>query len=132
MTNFGFKFNPDYIIPAYAYEDLFYTGEKKTTIIKATAGVMIRMGIPMYTYIGAGYGYRGLFYETIDHMWIGMQNKQTIYHGGTVEFGLTGNIKGFALSLGFSMICGKGIDSNGNNSTVAYYPEAKIGVGFCF
>ena len=81
------------------------------------------MGIPLYTYVGMGYGYRGLFYEAIDNKWFAVEGKHTVYHGITSEIGLIGNIKGFALSLGFSIITG--IDGT-------YYPEAKVGLGYCF
>ena len=125
MTNFGFKFNADY----YADKDIsingimpFYSGKKQMTRIEATTGVVISMA-PVYLYTGLGYGYRGLFYETISNEWVAVNNSYSVYHGAAMELGLIGDIKGFALSLGFSII----FDGSSN-----CYPEAKVGIGYCF
>lgn len=124
MTNFGFKFNYDGIFSGRYYSGYpFFNGEKEYTRMSITAGVLFRMRVPLYTYVGMGYGYRGLYYETVDNKWIQIHDKHTVYNGITSEIGLIGNIKGFALSLGFSILTG--VDGT-------YYPEAKVGLGYCF
>jgi hypothetical protein len=82
-----------------------YTGTKEYTKITASVGYIGRLGAPIYLYLGAGYGYRGLFYETSEQEWVAIKGDHCIYHGGMAEVGLMANIKGFALSLGFSIIC---------------------------
>lgn len=132
MSNFGFKFDSDYngyydyfgwgfeggIGPA----PIFYTGEIKYTRLEATVGGVVRMGIPLYAYTGLGYGYRGAFCETANGQWVKYFNYSTVYNGVVFEIGLMGNIKGFAISAGYSMIA----------NDDAYFPEAKIGIGYCF
>ena len=141
MSNFGFKFDSDYIgnydgslygdyyndikgIYQYYSNDYYpmYTGKKKHTRMSVTAGGVIRMGIPLYAYTGLGYGYRGVFLQTVGDEWVEIHNGNTVYHGVAFEVGLMGNIKGFAISAGFSML--------GNLNGI--YPEAKIGLGYCF
>lgn len=128
MSNFNFRFNADY----YAIKNTsvngvypMYTGQKEYTKITASVGYIGRLGAPIYLYLGAGYGYRGLFYETSEQEWVAIKGDHCIYHGGMAEVGLMTNIKGFALSLGFSIICDMKNLSN-------YYPEAKVGIGYCF
>ena len=132
MSNFGFKFDSDYngyydyfgwgfeggIGPA----PIFYTGEIKYTRLEAVVGGVVRMGIPLYAYTGLGYGYRGAFCETANGQWVKYFNYSTVYNGVVFEIGLMGNIKGFAISAGYSMIA----------NDDAYFPEAKIGIGYCF
>lgn len=127
MSNFHFKFKADYVgnsdaSVGYNHYYPLYTGEKEYTKLTATVGYIGRLGAPIYLYFGGGYGYRGLFYETENKEWVAIKNNHSIYHGAALELGLMGNIKGFALSLGFSLIT----DFRG------YYPEAKVGVGYCF
>lgn len=141
MSNFGFKFDSDYqggsdgAIYGEYYNDIngkneyfynyypMYTGKKKHTRMSVTAGGVIRMGIPLYAYTGLGYGYRGVFLQTVGDEWVEIHNGNTVYHGVAFEIGLMGNIKGFAISAGFSML---------GNLAGRLYPEAKIGLGYCF
>lgn len=128
LSNFNFKFNADYIADSKTSINgtyPLYSGEKEYTKLTATVGYVGRLGAPVYLYFGAGYGYRGLFYETVNKDWVAIQGNHCVYHGGVAEFGLMGNIYGFALSLGFSVICD--LNNLGN-----YYPEAKVGIGYCF
>ncbi|MBR1564846.1 MAG: cell envelope integrity protein TolA [Paludibacteraceae bacterium] len=99
----------------------FYLGHHTSTRLSATLGTLIRMKAPVYFYLGAGYGYRGLFYETTDGKLVAWHTPNTIYHGMHWEAGLMGNIKGFGLSLGVSSI---------TDFRNIYY-EAKLGIGFC-
>lgn len=132
MSNFGFKFDSDYNgyydYFGWGFEGglgpgpLFYTGEIKYTRLEATVGGVVRMGIPLYAYTGLGYGYRGAFCETANGQWVKYYNNSIVYNGVVFEIGLMGNIKGFAISAGYSMIA----------NDDAYFPEAKIGIGYCF
>lgn len=125
MSNFNFRFNSDYIGASDASVGgiyPLYSGEKEYTKLTATTGLMVRFCEPLYMYMGGGYGYRGLFYETVDKKWVAVHGEHCIYHGGVAEIGLIGNIYGFSLSLGFSII------TDFDN----YYPEAKVGIGYCF
>lgn len=126
MSNFGFKFNAKYDAQSdgslyKTYEYPFYTGKTEYTRLEATVGGMVRMRIPLYAYAGVGYGYRGLYCEAINGEWVRIHNNSTAYHGAVVEAGLTGNIKGFLISAGYSVYISKGI-----------YHQAKLGIGYCF
>lgn len=126
MSNFGFKFNAKYDAQSdgslyKTYEFPFYTGKTEYTRLEATVGGMVRMRIPLYAYAGVGYGYRGLYCEAINGEWVRIHNNSTAYHGAVVEAGLTGNIKGFLISAGYSVYISKGI-----------YHQAKLGIGYCF
>jgi hypothetical protein len=127
LSNFHFKFRADYVgnsdaSVGYNHYYPLYTGEKEYTKLTATIGYIGRLGAPIYLYFGGGYGYRGLFYETENKEWVAIQGNHCIYHGGVGEIGLIGNIYGFSLSLGLSVI----------TDLHNYYPEAKVGVGYCF
>ena len=129
MMNPSIRFHANYHASAHGtiYGDFygeypFYSGNYTSTRVSATAGTLIRLHIPMYLYAGVGYGYRGLFYETTDHVWVAWHTANTIYHGMHWEAGLMGNIKGFAISLGVSSI---------TDFSNMYY-EAKLGLGYCF
>jgi hypothetical protein len=95
----------------------FYSGKEKRTRLSASAGITVNLVIPLYFYAGVGYGYRSLDWETIDGQW--MQYKPMSFKGANVDFGLIGNIKGFALSVGCSTI------------NFQYY-EVKLGIGGIF
>ena len=124
MTSPSFLFNYDYNADEYGNVDgeyLFYSEKKKSMRLTATVGTLVRMRAPVYFYAGAGYGYRGVFYETTDGKWAAWHTQNTVYHGMSWEAGIMGNIKGFGLSAGISGI------TDFNN----IYYEAKIGIGFC-
>lgn len=125
MSNFKFRFNSDYVGDSSGYVNgtyPLYSGKKEYTKITATTGLMIRFCEPLYMYLGGGYGYRGMYYETVGNEWVAIQGNHCIYHGGVGEIGLIGNIYGFSLSLGLSVI----------TDLHNYYPEAKVGIGYCF
>lgn len=104
----------------YPYEP-FYTGKTEYTRLEATVGGIVRMRIPLYAYAGVGYGYRGLYGEAVNGEWVRIHNNSTVYHGAVVEAGLTGNIKGFLISAGYSVYISDGI-----------FHQAKLGIGYCF
>ena len=129
MTNFNGRFSADdtfydrnlfsgssdwYTIP-------FYSGNKEITRLSASAGIVVCLGIPLYAYAGAGYGFRGIYYETVDGKWIQYRNA----HRAVCELGLIGQYKGISLSVAVSWT---GEDYYDGNSCL----EAKIGIGYCF
>lgn len=132
MSNFVFRFDSKFEARdgglintyenygCYPYEP-FYTGKTEYTRLEATVGGMVRMRIPLYAYAGVGYGYRGLYGEAVNGEWIKMHTNSTVYHGAVVEAGLTGNIKGFLISAGYSVYISDGI-----------FHQAKLGIGYCF
>ena len=125
MMNPSIRFKADFDADAHgAIHDVtpFYSGKHVSTRLSATIGALVRMRAPIYFYAGAGYGYRGLFYETSNQQWVAWHTQNTIYHGMHWEAGLVGNIKGFGISLGISSI---------TDFSNIYY-EGKIGLGYCF
>ena len=124
MSNFGFRFSGEYESDAQGYingEFPFYSGAKKSTYLSASLGAIVRLHIPLYLYAGAGYGYRGVFYELTSGEWASCKTETASQHGLHWEAGLLCNIKGFALSGGVSSATN--FDAN--------FFEAKIGIG-CF
>jgi hypothetical protein len=112
-------------------------GNKNETVNCIMAGTVMYVGVYrgfgqvlfvqsqtglIYAYTGLGYGYRGIFGQTVNGKWVKYFNNSTVYNGVVFEIGLMGNIKGFAISAGYSMIA----------NDDAYFPEAKIGIGYCF
>lgn len=93
----------------------FYSGKKATNNWMATGGLMVRMYIPLYLYVGGGYGQRNLYWEMTDGGWV--NNTAGSYRGFTGDVGLVGNIKHFAISLGVSSINFK-------------YTELQVGLGY--
>lgn len=128
MTNFKGCFTADYVFynysdfnahSSYYREELpFYNGNKEVTRLSASAGVVACLGIPLYAYAGAGYGFRGIFYQTVDNKWVQYRS----VHNAVCELGLIGQYKGFSLSVGYSLTV--------NSSMLCH--EAKIGIGYCF
>lgn len=93
----------------------FYSGNKSVTNWMVTGGAMVRMYIPLYLYVGGGYGQRNLYWEMRDGGWV--NNIAGTYRGFTGDIGLMGNIKHFAISVGVSSINFK-------------YTEFNIGLGY--
>jgi opacity protein-like surface antigen len=92
-------------------------GEKTTSRLAVTAGLLYRASLPLYLYAGAGYGYKKLAWETADGTWA--ENTDKTYTGVEAELGLILRAKNFAVSAG--------IQSNSFK-----YMEATIGVGIMF
>jgi len=89
---------------AYQGEDIlpFYSGKKAVNNWMVTGGAMVRMYIPLYLYVGGGYGQRNLYWEMTDGQWV--NNTAGTYRGFTGDIGLMGNIKHVAISIGVSTI----------------------------
>jgi opacity protein-like surface antigen len=102
------------------YDDgtpMWFTGEKTTSRLAVTAGLLYRLSLPVYLYAGAGYGYKKLAWETAEGVWA--ENTDKTYTGAEAEVGLILRSKNFAVSAG--------VQSNSFK-----YVEATIGVGIMF
>lgn len=122
--HFASKDMTDYIYPF----DYLYTDKKSHQRFSITGGGMIRMWIPLYAYIGLGYGYYSLTYMREDYTWINIAEDRvgpdlSVFSSANIEVGVIGNIKGFTLSLGYSLLA-NGIGSTKN--------EIKLGIGYTF
>lgn len=136
MMGFGAHFKPDATYSYYNMNDAdapILTGKRTFQTISATVGCLARLGsAPMYWYIGAGYGYKSITYETNNEKWIAYQTGRNSdwspMHGLAMETGFMANIHGFALSFGYEAILG--IANPVNAVSVAH--EVKIGIGGMF
>ena len=136
MMGFGTHFVPD-ATESYFYmnnnDAPFFTGNRTCQTISVTIGGLARLGsAPVYWYLGAGYGYKSITYETNNNKWIAYQTNSTSdwspMHGLAMETGLMANIKGFSISLGYEAIMGI---ANPVNAVSAAH-ELKIGIGGMF
>ena len=112
----------------------FCTNNTSHPQLSFTAGGIIKMVIPLYLYLGGGYAYQGLTYQTIDGEWANYDGFEYYWwgddinvnnHGGEWEVGLIGNIKGFTISAGYAMSLVKNWD-------VIMAHHIKIGLGYTF
>lgn len=85
--------------------------------LAVTGGYLCRFFKPMYGYIGAGYGYRTLAWETIDGEIV--KNTDHSASGIAAEIGLIGKVKSVAISLGCQTVNFK-------------YMELSAGIGLFF
>ena len=136
MMGFGTHFSPA-DTDSYSYmnnsDAPLFTGKSTCQTLSVTAGGLVRLRTaPVYWYMGAGYGYKSITYETNNNRWIAYQTNPTSdwspMHGLAVETGLMANIKGFSISLGYENIMG--IGNPINEFSMAH--ELKIGVGGMF
>ena len=93
-----------------------YSGVYSTFKCYGTAGISIRLGIPLYLNAGVGYGGRRLYWETSDNKWI--ENSDRAYSGLAIDAGLMSTFKKIIVSAGITAIQSN-IDIN-------------IGVGYAF
>ena len=143
MMGFGFHYRHKSIVDKnmqvhlsefpYA-ETPFYSGKRSDQLLSATTGFMARLGgVPLYTYIGAGYGYKSVTYETNNHLWLAKsnghpENDLSPFHSLCAEVGLMGDIKGFAISAGYEVMLGLGHPME----DVSCAHVIKIGIGGIF
>ena len=92
-----------------------YSGQKSTSRLGATAGMVFRIYDPLYAYAGGGYGFRNVFWQLENGSWA--KCTEDSYQGIALDAGLMLHFKGFGFSLGMQTIGVK-------------YLEAKIGVGY--
>lgn len=85
--------------------------------LAVTGGYLYRLLKPLYGFVGAGYGYRTLAWETIDGEIV--KNADCSASGIAAELGLIGRFKNVAISVGCQ--------------TVSFdYMELSAGIGFFF
>jgi len=99
----------------------FYTGRRSMNRFSVTAGAVVRMVIPLYAYVGGGYGYRTETRELMNREWV--QASSSLGHGGVAEVGLIGRIENLTLMAGYTLFIGR---------QAHLYHEAKIGIGYTF
>lgn len=99
----------------------FYSGRRAVNRFSATAGAVIRMGIPLYASIGGGYGYRTETRELLNKQWV--EAASSLGHSGVAEFGLIGRIDNLTLMAGYTLFIGR---------QAHLYHEAKVGIGYTF
>ena len=92
-----------------------YSGQKSTSRLGATAGMVFRIYDPLYAYVGGGYGFRNVFWQLENGSWARCTDDS--YQGIAIDAGLMLHFKGFGFSLGVQTIGVK-------------YMEAKIGIGY--
>ena len=137
MTGFGFHFEDTALEDGHSwymgeYNYPFYTGEYSKQTLSVTAGGLARLGkLPMYVYLGAGWGYKSITFETNQGKWVASVtdpgSNWSPLHSLALETGLLANIKGFALSVGYEALVGLG---GPKGATAAH--EIKIGIGGMF
>ena len=74
----------------------------------------------MYLYLGLGYGYQSYTRQLGSGEWA-MERRYSTTHSGLLDVGLQGNIKGFTISAGYTML-----------SSNKMYHEVKFGIGYTF
>ena len=99
----------------------FYSGKRAYNRLSGTVGAICRMGIPLFAYVGGGYGYRTETRELIDKKWV--EAASSLGHSGIVEVGLIGHIENMTLQAGYTLFIGQ---------QMHLYHEAKIGIGYTF
>ena len=77
------------------------------------------MGIPLFAYVGAGYGFRSETRELLNKQWV--QVAGSLNHSAVVEAGLMGQIGNFTLLAGYSLFVGQ---------QMRLYHEARVGIGY--
>lgn len=82
-----------------------------------TGGYLFRFVSHFYGYVGAGYGYRTLAWETVDKELV--ENVDHSVSGVAAEIGMMGTFKRFTLSVGCQALNFK-------------YPELNVGFGYFF
>lgn len=103
-------------------DEYFVNGNKRTTEWLVDAGLLVRLGCPLYLYLGAGYGERKVYWQLInetsdEQQYLLYQPNSTT--GVSAEAGLMFSIKGFTMELGVNTINFK-------------YMELQAGIGWMF
>lgn len=94
-----------------------YSGLSCSTRISAMAGLMVKLGCPLYLKLGAGYGYRVKSWYTTDGLLVKINDDS--FSGIDATAGLLLNLKGFTISLDAVTTAFKTV-------------EAKVCLGYCW
>ena len=76
----------------------WYNGNKQYSRLAITGGLLQRVLTPLYLYVGAGYGYKNVAWQTVEDIWV--KNKKISYSGLEAEVGGIYRINNLAISLG--------------------------------
>lgn len=95
----------------------WFTGEKKSSRLAITTGLMLRLAKPLYLYGGAGWGYRKLAWETANGLWA--ECTDLSHSGVEADLGCVLRAKSVAFTAG--------VQTNSFK-----YWEATIGIGIMF
>lgn len=98
-------------------QQIWFSGNTVSSRLAVTGGLIFRLAKPLYFYVGGGYGYKKLAWETVDGQWF--ENSDETYSGIEAEGGLIFRMGNFALSAG--------VQSNSFK-----YTEATVGIGIMF
>ena len=131
-SNFNFQSSTDGLIcgkGGYIDDVLpFYSGKQRTSHMVANAGVVLdfielaggsqcNRFNTFGMYVGAGYGWRRMLWETIDGKWV--EYSPTSCSGFSGNIGLIGSVYGFTLKAGI-------------NTINFQYCELEVGIGWMF
>lgn len=97
--------------------NVWFAGAEEGYRMSFTGGLMFRMIMPLYLYVGGGYGYKTLRWRTADDKVAKITDKS--FAGAEAELGLIWRIKNVALSAGAQTVNFK-------------YVEATVGLGIMF
>lgn len=92
----------------------FYNGQSYTSYYRATGGVVVDLTANRFkfsmlaAYVGAGYGQRNLYWQSIDNTWY--LHSPNSYRGISAEVGLLASIYGVTVSVGVNTIQFKYMD----------------------
>lgn len=123
MVSTGYHFGYTYESYDAKIDNIYplYTGKNSNNRASLVFGGIVRMVIPMYLYLGLGYGYQSYTRQLGSGEWA-MERRYSTTHSGLLDVGLQGNIKGFTISAGYTML-------SGNRRM---YHEVKFGIGYTF
>jgi len=99
----------------------FYSGKRAINRFSGTVGALYRLEIPLFAFVGAGYGFRTETRELLNRKWAEVNTSQG--HSGVVEVGLMGQFEGLTLHAGYTLFFGQ---------QARLYHEAKVGIGYTF
>lgn len=102
-----------------------YTGRQSIQHVAGIAGIMVRLGIPLYANFGVGYAYHNKTLETNSGLWI-PQNASP--HHLVFEELLSANVKNVNFLLGVDLIIP--VSQGQKNNLLGM--NAKIGIGYTF
>ena len=108
--------------------DCLLTNQRKDQrLFSITAGGVLRMGCPLYLYTGLGYGYNKVLNKSMDGRWIEVYGSScyrlSTYSAFNYQCGLMGNIKGFTISAGYSLLYSR---------SSCIHHEIQVGIGYTF
>lgn len=99
----------------------FYSGKRAYNHLSATVGAISYLGIPLYLYVGAGYGFRSETRQLLNKQWV--EAASSLRHSAVIDAGFIGRIDNFTIMAGYTLFVGQ---------TRNLHHEAKIGIGYVF